>query len=60
MNDDSTARITALSPAQAARILAAAGQEHFQHAFRVLPQAGIDGMKTVNEFLVAHEASPNR
>lgn len=32
MNDDSTARITALSPAQAARILAAAGQRRITEA----------------------------
>ena len=32
MNDDSTPRITALSPAQAARILAAAGQRRITEA----------------------------
>ena len=41
-----------------AHVLTAAGQKDFQYAFRVLPQAGIDGMEAVNEFLVAHEASP--
>jgi len=32
MNDDSTPRITALSPAQAARILAASGQRRLDEA----------------------------